>query len=109
MISAETDNFNNICEGATVTISDGNYQNAAVDNSISSYYLCSPANECTEVQVVGTHATLTLDLGSVTQISTIVFVGMEDVLEAVDGYGNMKRRYGLSADPFDTTTNNEIT
>ena len=64
MIS-ETDDFNNLCEGATVTMSGGNYEYSAVDNYIDANYLCTNPNTCAWVNVVGSYATLTVDLGSV--------------------------------------------
>ena len=99
--AGETDNNNNLCKDATITKSTGTTaQSKAADNGIASNHACS-TGQCAEVKVSGGEAWLTLDLGSPTALSTIVF--LSDASDNIDGFASMTRTYGLSADRQDTT------
>ena len=89
----DTDYYNNICKYATVIISGGDDESRATDNKLEDYD-CD--KKCTDVTIgAGGKAELMLDLGSVRDLSTIVFIGSSE--ENTPHYGNMERYYGTSS------------
>ena len=106
-IRAGTTNNNvNLCEGATVTASLGSsFLSRANDGNIANNFYCGTS--CPTIQLDAGIAWITLDLGYVTSISTIIF--LTDAEENIDGFGSMIRTAGTVNDISDTVNNKLLT
>ena len=105
--AGEGDNNINLCEngeGSTTTCSLCDNLNKATDESLPDDFDCS-WNQCVIVYNFNGYTWITIDLGAVKHISTILFMG--DKYE--ESNGGHVRSYGTSSDPYDTTTNTVIT
>ena len=102
-VVAQTDNNKNICQDLAMTKGstsyDVHYMDKAIDDDIPANCMSTdPSTNCMTIDVNGW---VTISLGDLTNLSTIVF--LSDNAGGATGGGT--RTYGTSADPFDTSTN----